>query len=253
MNDSERAATIRPVVGLTTYLEQSRTGVWDVRASFLPHVYFDGIGRAGGIAVLLPPQPADREIADRVVDGLDALVLTGGVDVDPAGYGQDRHPETDSPRTDRDRWEFALLEAALRRHVPVLGICRGIQVLNVALGGTLHQHLPDVVGHSRHRAGNAVFSSTQIDITPGTRLASMLGESVETQCYHHQAIDRPAESLVVSARDSDHLIEAVEIPGDDFVVAVQWHPEERLDDLRLFSAVVDAARVRLARSQKVEV
>ena len=252
MNDSEHRP-IRPVIGLSTYLEPSRTGVWDVRASFLPEVYFDGVSRAGGIAVLLPPQPVDAAIAERVVEGVDGLVLTGGVDVDPAGYGQERHPETDRPRVDRDAWEFALLDAALRSRVPVLGICRGIQVLNVALGGTLHQHLPDVIGHGRHRAGNAVFSSTQIHITPGTRLAALLGDHVDAQCYHHQASDRLADGLHVGARDDDGLIEAVELPGDHFVLAVQWHPEERLDDLRLFEAVVDAARVRIARTQEMQV
>ncbi|WP_124706647.1 gamma-glutamyl-gamma-aminobutyrate hydrolase family protein [Gordonia insulae] len=250
MSDSERDR--KPVVGLTTYLEQSRTGVWDVRASFLPQVYFDGVARSGGIAVLLPPQPVDASVAERVVDGLDALVLTGGVDVNPASYRQEPHPETDRPRTDRDAWEFALLDAALRRGLPILGICRGIQVLNVALGGTLHQHLPDIVGHSRHRAGNAIFSPTEIQIAPGTRLASLLGDHVDAQCYHHQSVDRVADGLIVSAHDADGLVEAVELPGDDFVLGVQWHPEERLDDLRLFAAVVDAARLRLVRAEEVD-
>lgn len=238
------------MIGLTTYLQQAQTGVWDVHASFLPHVYFDGVARADGIAVLLPPQPVDPAVAARVVDGLDGLVLTGGMDVNPAAYHQDRHPQTDTPDTVRDAWEFALLEAALDRGLPVLGICRGIQVLNVALGGTLHQHLPDVLGHSRHRAGNAVFSTTDITVTPGTRLAALVGDHLHAECYHHQAIDRVAEPLVVSARDEEGLVEAVEVPGEPFVVGVQWHPEERLDDLRLFEAVVDAARVRMVGATK---
>ena len=125
--------------------------------------------------------------------------------------------------------------------MPVLGICRGAQVLNVALGGTLHQHLPDVVGHTRHQQGNAVFSTSEVRTVPGTRLAALIGESSDAQCYHHQAIDRLGAGLIVSARDSDGVIEAVEVPGDNFVLAVQWHPEERLDDLRLFAAVVEAA------------
>jgi putative glutamine amidotransferase len=227
---------------MTTYLERAQTGIWDVRASFLPQIYFEGVTRAGGIAVLLPPQPVDEAIADRVLDGLDGLVITGGKDVDPARYGQAPHPTTDEPRTDRDAWEFALLAGALRRGRPVLGICRGAQVLNVALGGTLHQHLPDVVGHSRHQAGNAVFSTSTVRTLPATRLAALIGESSDAQCYHHQAIDRLGEGLIVSAQDTDGVIEAVEIPGDTFVLAVQWHPEERLDDLRLFAGVVDAAR-----------
>jgi putative glutamine amidotransferase len=227
---------------MTTYLERAQTGIWDVRASFLPHIYFEGVTRAGGIAVLLPPQPVDDAIADRVLDGLDGLVITGGKDVDPARYGQAAHPTTDEPRTHRDAWEFALLARALRRGLPVLGICRGAQVLNVALGGTLHQHLPDVVGHSRHQAGNAVFSTSTVRTVPTTRLAALIGESSDAQCYHHQAIDQLGEGLIVSAQDTDGVIEAVEIPGDTFVLAVQWHPEERLDDLRLFAGVVDAAK-----------
>ena len=232
-----------PVVGMTTYLEQAQTGVWDVQASFLPHIYFEAVTRAGGIAVLLPPQPVDDEIANRVLDGLDGLVITGGKDVDPARYGQKPHPKTDEPRRDRDAWEFALLGAALKRGVPVLGICRGAQVLNVALGGTLHQHLPDAVGHSGHQAGNAEFSTSRVDIVPGTRLAGLLGGSSDEQCYHHQAIADLGEGLIVSASDADGVIEAVELPGDTFVLAVQWHPEERLSDLRLFAAIVEAAKV----------
>jgi putative glutamine amidotransferase len=232
-----------PVLGLTTYLEQAQTGIWDVRAGFLPHIYLEGVTLARGIAVLLPPQPVSDEIAVEVLDRLDGLVITGGKDVDPARYGQAPHPQTDEPRHDRDAWEFALLAGALRRGLPVLGICRGAQVLNVALGGTLHQHLPDIVGHSRHQTGNAVFSTSRVHIEPGTRLAALIGEYSDEQCYHHQAIAELGDGLIVSARDSDGVIEAVELPGETFVLAVQWHPEERLSDLRLFAAVVEAAKV----------
>lgn len=227
---------------MTTYLDQAQTGIWDVRASFLPAVYFEGVTLAGGVAVLLPPQPVDADTANRVLDGLDALVITGGKDVDPGRYGQQPHPCTDQPGPDRDAWEFALLDAALNRKLPVLGICRGAQVLNVALGGTLHQHLPDVIGQARHQVGNAVFATLPVRTVPGTRLAALVGESVNAKCYHHQAIDELGEGLIVSAWDSDGVIEAVELPGDDFTLAVQWHPEESLDDLRLFTAIVDAAR-----------
>jgi putative glutamine amidotransferase len=234
----------RPVVGLTTYLQQAQTGVWDVRASFLPAIYIEGVTLAGGIATLLPPQPVGDDVASRVLDGLDGLIITGGRDVDPESYGQQRHPATDEPAAEnrlRDAFEFALVECAIRRGIPVLGICRGAQVINVALGGTLHQHLPDVIGHTHHQQGNAVFSTSEVRTVPGTRLASLIGESSDAQCYHHQAIDRLGEGLIVSAADSDGVIEAVEIPGEQFVLAVQWHPEERLDDLRLFAAVVQAA------------
>ena len=192
--------------------------------------------------MLLPPQPVDPAIAERVLDGLDGLLITGGKDVDPNAYGQPPHPDTDEPGHQRDAWEFTLLDGALKRALPVLGICRGAQVLNVALGGTLHQHLPDVIGHSGHRAGNAVFNKLPVRTVPGTRLAALVGESVDAQCYHHQAVAELGEGLVVSAWDADDVIEALELPGDGFVLAVQWHPEESLDDLRLFSAIVEAAR-----------
>ncbi|GAY16695.1 gamma-glutamyl-gamma-aminobutyrate hydrolase [Mycobacterium sp. shizuoka-1] len=241
MNGSSRMD--RPVIGLTTYLQQARSGIWDVHASFLPGIYLQGVTLAGGIAMLLPPQPVDAEIAGRVLDGIDGLIITGGRDVDPAAYGHDAHPNTDQPDSDRDAWEFALVAAAMRRHLPLLGICRGAQVLNVALGGTLHQHLPDLVGHTRHQQGNAVFTTSTIQTVAGSRLAGLVGESTTAQCYHHQAIDRLGDGLMVSALDGEGVIEGVEVPGDDFVLAVQWHPEETLDDLRVFAGLVEAARV----------
>ncbi|BBZ45003.1 gamma-glutamyl-gamma-aminobutyrate hydrolase [Mycobacterium parmense] len=230
------------MVGLTTYLERIQTGIWDMPAAYLPADYFRGVINAGGTAVLLPPQPADPGAVDSALNSLHALVITGGYDLDPAAYGQQPHPMTDQPRTDRDAWELALLRAALRRGLPVLGICRGAQVLNVACGGTLHQHLPDVLGHNGHRAGNGVFTRLPVRTVAGTRLAGLLGESANAPCYHHQAIDRVGEGLVVSARDPDGVVEALELPGDGFALAVQWHPEQSLDDLRLFAAIVDAAR-----------
>ncbi len=231
------------MVGLTTYLQKARTGVWDVPASFLPAIYLDGVTRAGGIATLLPPQPVDDAVVERVLDGLDGLVLTGGRDVDPAAYGHLKHRKTDEPEGNRDAWEFALLRGALARRLPVLGICRGAQVLNVALGGTLDQHLPDTLGHTGHRAGNAVFSTSTVRTVPGTRVAALVGDSTEAQCYHHQGIADLGHGLIVAATDTvDGVIEAIELPGEGFCVAVQWHPEERLDDLRLFTGLVAAAR-----------
>ena len=253
---------VRPVIGLTTYLQRAQTGVWDVKASFLPAIYFEGVGMAGGIATLLPPQPVDDAIAGQILDRLDGLIITGGRDVDPATYGADPHPVTDVPDADtrmRDAFEFALLRAALRRGTPVLGICRGAQVLNVALGGTLHQHLPDVVGHTRHQQGNAMFTTSSIRTVPNTRVASLVGPDTSAQCYHHQAIDRLGDGLVVSASDTDGVIEAVEVDParypDRWAVAVQWHPEERLDDLRLFAGLVGAAAqfATTKAAQKVKV
>lgn len=243
--------SVRPVVGLTTYLQRSQTGVWDVNASFLPGVYIDGVTLAGATAVLLPPQPLAGGVADRVVSGLDGLVLTGGRDVDPARYGQQRLETTEEPRADRDDWEFALLAAALRQRLPILGICRGAQVLNVGRGGTLHQDLPAVVGHSDHRIGNAQFAVSTVTTQVGSRIADLVGPTVDVHCYHHQAIDELGRSLIATARDTiDAVVEAVEwdrSDGDDrFVVAVQWHPEENLTDLRLFDGIVAAARTYAA-------
>lgn len=231
-----------PVIGLTTYLEQAQTGVWDVPASFLPKVYFEAVNRAGGIAVLLPPQPVSEGIAARVLKGLDGLIIAGGKDVDPARYGQSAHPATDEPRRDRDAWEDALLTAAIDRGMPFLGICRGAQVLNVALGGTLHQHLPEVVGSDRYNKGGGVFATNPVAVEGGT-LATLLDERLEVKSYHHQAIDRLADGLVVTARSDDGVIQAVELPDVPFGVAVQWHPEEdAAEDARLFAGLVDAAR-----------
>ncbi|WP_240492155.1 gamma-glutamyl-gamma-aminobutyrate hydrolase family protein [Mycobacterium alsense] len=232
----------KPVVGLTAYLERVQAGIWDIAAGYLPADYVEGVVEAGGAAVLLPPQPAGPDTAASLLDGLDALVITGGYDLDPASYGQQPHPATDRPRADRDALEFALLRGALDRGLPVLGICRGAQVLNVALGGTLHQHLPDVLGHGGHRAGNGVFTRLPVRTVAGTRLAALLGESVDAPCYHHQAIDKVGDGLVVSALDADGVVEALELPGAAFALAVQWHPEQSLDDLRLFEGVVQAAR-----------
>lgn len=231
-----------PLIGLTTYLEQAQTGVWDVPAAFLPQVYFDAVTRAGGIAVLLPPQPASAEIAARVLDSIDGLIITGGKDVDPARYGQDPHPTTDDPRRDRDAWEDALLTGAIERELPFLGICRGAQVLNVALGGTLHQHLPDVIGHDGYQRGGGTFSTVAVEVDRASTLHELVGDSVDAEVYHHQAIDRVGDGLTVTARTPEGVIEAVELASVPFGVAVQWHPEETTDDIRLFQGLVDAAR-----------
>ncbi|WP_144208019.1 gamma-glutamyl-gamma-aminobutyrate hydrolase family protein [Mycobacterium tilburgii] len=231
----------RPVIGLTCYLEQVQSDGWDIPAGYLGANYFEGVIKAGGVAMLLPPQPVDDDIVESLLDSLDGLVITGGYDLNPATYGQQPHPKTDSPRSLRDTFELALVRGALSRGLPVLGICRGTQLLNVAFGGTLHQHLPDVIGHRGHHAGYGRFTKLPVSTVPGTRLAGLLGESADAWCYHHQAVDQVGDGLVVSARDADGVVEGLEVPGDNFAVAVQWHPEQFLDDLRLFRAIVDAA------------
>lgn len=238
-----------PVIGLTTYLQQASTGVWDVQAAFLPQVYFGAVTRAGGIAVLLPPQPVDASIAARVLEGLDGLIITGGKDVDPARYGQSRHPATDEPPTERDAWEDALITAAIDARLPFLGICRGAQMLNVALGGTLHQHLPDVLGTERYNLGGGIFADNEVSLEGGTRVGELLGAGIAVKSYHHQAIDAVAEGLVVTGRSDDGTIQAVELQSVPFGIAVQWHPEQD-DDPRLFDGLVSAARdYRAGRSQ----
>ena len=234
----------RPVIGLTTYLEQSQTGVWDVPASFLPKVYFDAVTNAGGIAVLLPPQPVDAEIAEQVLHGLDGLIITGGKDVNPSLYGQERLITTDEPRPDRDGWETALLKAAIDTELPFLGICRGLQVLNVALGGTLHQHIPEVLGTDRYTGVDGVFKENDVIVDDGTRIAGVLGggETLVGKSYHHQAIDALAPGLAIGARSDDGTVQAVEVEGVDFGLGVQWHPENTPDDLRLFAGLVHAAK-----------
>lgn len=237
----------RPLIGLTTYLEQARTGVWDVPASFLPKVYLDGVTRAGGVAILLPPQPVTAGIAAEVVRRLDGLIVTGGKDVDPARYGQVPHPANDEPRPERDAWEDALLTAAIETEVPFLGICRGLQVLNTLRGGSLIQHLPDVVGDDRYSKGNGVFALNEAAIDPDSLLADVLEHdvSVDVQSYHHQAVDRPGEGLRVVARSSDGIVQAMELEGTRFGLGVQWHPEQAADP-RLFEALVAAARAHAA-------
>ncbi|GAA1059748.1 gamma-glutamyl-gamma-aminobutyrate hydrolase family protein [Agromyces bracchium] len=252
-SDGDAAPAPAPLIGVTTYLERSQTGVWDLPASFLPKVYLDAVTDAGGVAVLLPPQPVTPAIARRVVDTLDGLIVAGGADVDPRRYGQEPHERTGAPRTDRDTWEDALLTAAIERDVPFLGICRGAQVLNVALGGTLVQHLPDVVGHEGYQPAPAVFGETDVAVERGSLLDAVLGDADEPRgtlpvhVYHHQAIDRVADGLTVTARTSEGVIEAVELDDATFGLAVQWHPEENAADRRLFAGLVAAARTQHSR------
>jgi putative glutamine amidotransferase len=232
----------RPVIGLTTYLEQAKQGVWDVRAAFLPQQYFDAVSASGGIAVLLPPQPEPEAAAPAVLDGLDGLILTGGLDVQPELYGAARHPLTDPARPDRDAWELALFRGAEERRMPVLAICRGLQLVNVARGGTLHQHLPEALGTDRYRIGGGVFATNEVTVDGGSRLAGMVGAgALDVHSYHHQGVDRLGDGLVVSARTDDGLVQAFEAEGEQYLVGVQWHPEENAEDRRLFAGLVGEA------------
>ncbi len=232
-----------PVIGLTAYGEHARYSVWDHDAVVLPRTYVDVVLAAGGIPVLLPPLAA----AAGAVDRLDGIVLTGGADVGPDRYGAEPHPRACPARPERDAAELAVLNRALHRGVPVLGVCRGVQVLNVALGGTLVQHLPEVVGHHGHNPAPGVFGVTTVTLHPASRVGTAVGRQVDVQCQHHQALDRLADGLVVTGRAADGTIEAVELAGRDFVVGVQWHPEQDATDLRLVTALVVAASAARAR------
>lgn len=245
--------TRRPVIGLTTYLEQAKQGVWDVRAAFLPQQYFDAVTASGGIAVLLPPQSGPDAAAEAVLDGLDGLILTGGLDVEPALYGAERHPLTDPARPDRDAWELALFRGAETRRLPVLAICRGLQLVNIARGGTLYQHLPDDLGTERYRIGGGVFATNEVLVDEGSRLAGLVGAgALDVHSYHHQGVDRLGDGLVATARTDDGLVQAFESDGDGYLVGVQWHPEENAEDRRLFAGLVAEASAYRTRSLSEE-
>ena len=231
---------MNPVIGLSTYREQARWGVWDQPADLLPTLYADAVQAAGGVPVLLPPQ--DPTSAYVAVAALDGLVVTGGADVDPGRYGADPHPQTITWRTDRDAWEIALLAAADELDLPVLGICRGMQVMAVQRGGTLAQHLPDEVGHETHSPGGDEFGNVDVSVCEGTRLRGLVGEHGNVGCHHHQAV-REHPGFVPAAYADDGTMEAMEAPGDRFLVAVQWHPETRAD-AGLFAGLVAAATGR---------
>lgn len=233
----------QPVIGLTTYLEQAKSGVWDVQAAFLPKVYFDAVNKAGGIAVLIPPQAVNAEIANTILDGLDGLIICGGKDVDPARYGQTPHPLTDEPRPDRDNLEDQLLTAAIERELPFLGICRGAQMLNVIRGGDLIQHLPEVVGDDRYQKGQGNFSHIPVNVKEDSLLANVLNnDSPVGAMYHHQAIGEVGEGLSIVATTEDGVIEALQLDDVPFGLAVQWHPEQTPEDIGLFQGLVEAAR-----------
>lgn len=236
--DAAAAGARRPLIGLTTYRERAKTLVWDTDFALLHNVYVDAVARAGGIPVLLPPQ---ENGAQEVTARLDALVLSGGSDIDPEHYQQEPHGQTRIVRPWRDDWELRLLRHALDSDLPVLGVCRGAQLLNVALGGTLDQHVPDTVGHQRHCPEPGVFGQTRVTLRAGSVLAGLLGPEVKVHCYHHQAIDQVAPGLEVAGRSDDGTVEAVELPGRRFALGVQWHPEQDGSDLRLFQALVTAA------------
>jgi putative glutamine amidotransferase len=226
----------KPLIGITSYVEPASWGHWqDVEAALIPYDYVRAVERAGGRALLVPPA---EDGIEEVLDALDGLVLSGGNDLEPEGYGAEAHPATNGTNPARDRGELALLTAALERDLPVLAICRGVEVLNVARGGDLVQHLPEVVGHEEHRAVVGEFSEHPVRVDPASRLGEVRGNVMS---HHHQGLGRIGAGLREVAWAEDGVVEALEDPEKPFVVGVLWHPEAG-EDQRLFDRLVEAAR-----------
>src|SRR5918996_440375 len=235
---SNVAETRRPLIGITTYAEQARWGVWDSPAALIPLAYVSAIEKAGGRPLLVPPS---QEGIEETLDALDGLLLSGGSDIDPELYGAEAHPETNGIVPERDRAEIALLRAALERDMPVLAVCRGSQVLNVALGGDLVQHLPDLIGDEKHKHTPGEFADHEVDLEPGTRVQKILGDHAPVKSHHHQGYGKLGTGLRESARADDGTIEALEDPERRFAIGVLWHPEEG-EDFALFEALVEEAK-----------
>jgi putative glutamine amidotransferase len=236
----------RPLIGVCAALEQARFGVWDgVDTVLLDRQYVEAVQRAGGVALMLPPDPDLSGAPDRVLDLLDGLILAGGRDVDPAAYGAHPHPGTEPPRSERDAFEIALARRALERDLPLLGICRGMQVMNVARGGTLVQHLPEHVGHDDHRRSLGTFEGNDhpVRLDEASLAAAAAGEvRPATLSHHHQGVDRLGEGFEVTGwSDGDDVPEAIEDRRLRFALGVQWHPEADPGS-HVIAALVEAAR-----------
>jgi putative glutamine amidotransferase len=232
------------VIGICTALEPARWSVWNMQAALLPYNYLQALQRAGALALMLAPDPqltADPGEALALIDG---LMLAGGADIDPASYGQEAHAETVATVPERDAFEIALVNAAIERDMPILGICRGMQLINVACGGTLLQHLPERFGHSEHRRvmGSFEGSDHPVRLVEGSLAARAAGETLHlTKSHHHQGVDRLGGGLLVSGTSElDGLPEAIEMPDSRFVLGVQWHPEAD-DHSKVIGALVQAA------------
>ncbi|MGH8862396.1 MAG: gamma-glutamyl-gamma-aminobutyrate hydrolase family protein [Jatrophihabitantaceae bacterium] len=228
-----------PRIGLSTYREHASWGVWSEPADLLPATYAAGVRGAGGLALLLPPgDPATAEVA---LDAVDGLLLAGGADVDPAEYRAVRGASTGPARPDRDGWELALARAAVARDLPVLGVCRGMQILNIALGGDLRQHLPDDVGTDLHCPTVGAHGRHRVALAAGSAIGAVFGADMDVATYHHQGVDRLGTGLVATGWADDGIVESVELTGRSWVVGVQWHPEALAGE-PLFDAFVAACR-----------
>ncbi len=240
-----RMGESRPTIGICTALERAQWGMWDRRAALLPYDYIVAIQAAEGLAFMIPPDARLAEEPGDALDRLDGLILAGGADIDPSSYGAKPHPKTNRTVPERDRSEIGLARGAIERDMPVLGICRGMQLINVALGGTLHQHVPELTGHEDHRRNPGSFDDSDHDVRlePGSLAALAAGEELHgTKSHHHQGVDEIGEGLVVTGYSTlDELPEAIEAPSRRFVLGVQWHPEAD-ERSRVIGALVDRAR-----------
>lgn len=242
----------KPLIGVTTYRQGGQTGVWKEEFALIPADYLRGLELEGGIPILIPPQNVSRDGAARILSALDGLMLCGGRDVNPSLYGEAPASTTEGPDLLRDLTENFLLSAALDKGTPVLAICRGMQLLNVHLGGSLVQHLPDVVGDSRYQRGSGQFSMMPVAIETESQLGAILDGVASLNSvalYHHQAIDRLGRGVVITATSQDGVVEAIEVPEFPFCIGVQWHPEKTLDDTRLFRALITAATDWMAQGR----
>jgi putative glutamine amidotransferase len=237
----------RPVIGICTVIERARWSVWDQEAYLLSRSYVRAVQRAGGLVVMIPPDESLHEDPDEVLDIVDGLVLAGGADIDPSSYGAERHPETKGTVPERDAFEIALARRAMDRDIPLLGICRGMQLMNVATGGTLLQHLPDSHGHHEHRRALGSFDDADHDVrlVEGSLAHRIAGETIhQTKSHHHQGVDRVGDGFEVTGwAVIDELPEAMEMPGRRFTVGVQWHPEAD-ERSRFLHALVEQAGAR---------
>jgi len=242
----------RPMIGLTAYAQRVQYGCNDVLAGMLPMTYVKAVHATGGRAVLITPDDPDPD----VLESLDGIMFSGGGDVDPAHWGAEKHPATDADPL-RDTAELILMKAALERDLPTLGVCRGMQVMAVATGGSLHQHLPDLIGHERHRAAPgtdplaadaSAYGRHDVVVKPGSQAQALLGSHLTVNSFHHQAVDDPGTFTPTGWCPDDRVIEIIEDPRRSFALGVQWHPE-RTGDLRVFAALAEAAARRSGLSR----